>query len=217
MTLQDPTLHSANNPYHKTAATYERRLNLPVVRSFRRAERRAIVRLLDREIKPADTVLEIGCGTGYYTREIAARAAHIIALDDSQSMLEIMRGRMDAETNARISTVHSEGTLFRPEQPADIVVHIGVLDYVAQWEAFLTHSVENARRSVIFTCPTSGPWGQLFHLLSRWQGIRIQRFDRAQIERFVATKYPEWSVEMELVGLNGNWSGALTWVCLLHK
>jgi len=217
--LSSPTGHGApsNNPYHKTAASYEKKINLPIVRSFRRAEERKLRQVFDAMIRPEDTVLEIGCGTGYYTRELVKRARHVIALDDSELMLRLVRERLSEADRAKMAFVHSEGTGYLPPEPLDIVVHIGVLDYVKEWEKFLSHSLAHARRAVIFTCPTSGPWGQVFHILARYEGVRIQRFHRKQLESFLRDRFPEWRMELELVGLNGRWSGGLTWVAVLQK
>jgi SAM-dependent methyltransferase len=208
---------NVNNPYHRTAASYEKKLNLPVVRTFRRAEERKLKSLFDAIIRSSDTVLEIGCGTGYYTRDLVKRAAKVIALDDSETMLELVRNRVSDDERTKMEFVRSEATQYAPDCPVDVVMHIGVLDYVKEWEKFLSHSLTHARRAVIFTCPTTGPWGQVFHILSRFEGVRIQRYHRMQIEQFLNAKFPGWACEMELVGFNSNWSGAMTWVVALTR
>ena len=43
------------------------------------------------------TVLEIACGTGYWTRFIAQSAAHIVAIDTSPETMRIAEGRVPAE------------------------------------------------------------------------------------------------------------------------
>jgi precorrin-6B methylase 2 len=206
-----------NNPYHRTAESYEKKLNLPVVRSFRRAEERKLTTLFDVMVRPDDTILEIGCGTGYYTRDLVKRASKVIALDDSDTMLRIVRDRLPEEHRSKVEFVRSEGSQYAPDVPVDIVMHIGVMDYVKEWEAFLTHSLTHARRSVIFTCPTTGLFGQIFHVLARCEGVRIQRYHRKQIEGFILEKFPGWTIEMEPVGLNAGWSGAMTWVVALTR
>lgn len=208
---------NVNNPYHRTAASYEKKLNLPFVRTIRRAEGRKLKTLFDKVIRPSDTVLEIGCGTGYYTRDLVKRAAKVIALDDSETMLALVRNRVSEQDLKKMVFVRSEATQYVPDCPVDIVMHIGVLDYVKEWEKFLSHSLTHARRAVIFTCPTSGPWGQVFHILSRFEGVRIQRYHRRQIERFIRAKFPGWECDMELAGFNSNWSGAMTWVVALTR
>jgi len=39
------------------------------------------------EINPRDKILEIGCGSGYYTKKIAAKTSNLIAIDISQNYL----------------------------------------------------------------------------------------------------------------------------------
>lgn len=101
---------NANNPYHKTAESYERKLKMPIVRSFRRAEETKLHQVFSEVIRPTDRVLEIGCGTGYYTRDLVKRAQHVIALDDSPTMLELVKGRIGPEDLPKMEFVRSEGT-----------------------------------------------------------------------------------------------------------
>jgi SAM-dependent methyltransferase len=50
-----------------------------------------ILSLLGVELRPTDSVVEIGCGVGRLTRAIAARSADVRALDISERMLELAR------------------------------------------------------------------------------------------------------------------------------
>src|SRR3990167_4111645 len=47
------------------------------------------VKMLSSHITPAMKVLEVGCGTGLYTREIAKTNAKITATDISPDLLEV--------------------------------------------------------------------------------------------------------------------------------
>jgi SAM-dependent methyltransferase len=47
--------------------------------------------MLGSHLKPGMTVLELGCGTGYFTRELARSGADIVAIDVSPELLEIAR------------------------------------------------------------------------------------------------------------------------------
>ena len=42
------------------------------------------------------SVLELGCGTGYFTRELARSGADIVAVDVSPELLEIARANCSA-------------------------------------------------------------------------------------------------------------------------
>jgi SAM-dependent methyltransferase len=54
------------------------------------------VKMLSGHLKPEMTVLELGCGTGYFTRELARSGADIIAIDVSPELLEIARTNCSA-------------------------------------------------------------------------------------------------------------------------
>ena len=47
--------------------------------------------MLSSHLKPGMTVLELGCGTGYFTEELARSGADIVAIDVSPELLEIAR------------------------------------------------------------------------------------------------------------------------------
>ena len=49
------------------------------------------VKMLSRHLAPGMSVLELGCGTGYFTRELARSGADIVAIDVSPELLEIAK------------------------------------------------------------------------------------------------------------------------------
>jgi len=49
------------------------------------------VKILTTHLKSSDEVLEIGCGTGYFTKEIAKTGAQVTAIDISPELLNIAR------------------------------------------------------------------------------------------------------------------------------
>jgi SAM-dependent methyltransferase len=54
------------------------------------------VRMLSNHLKPGMTVLEMGCGTGSFTRELARSGADVVAIDVSPELLEIARASCSA-------------------------------------------------------------------------------------------------------------------------
>lgn len=47
-------------------------------------------------IAPGDRVLEVGCGSGVFLREVVDRGAHAVGLDASAAMIELARARVPA-------------------------------------------------------------------------------------------------------------------------
>lgn len=58
------------------------------------------VRMLTSHIKPVMQVLEIGCGTGYFTNEIVKTKAEIVAIDISPDLLEMAQKEITDENVA---------------------------------------------------------------------------------------------------------------------
>ena len=54
------------------------------------------VQMLSDHLRPGMTILEIGCGTGYFTRELTRRGADIVAIDVSPDLLEIAKAKYSA-------------------------------------------------------------------------------------------------------------------------
>jgi SAM-dependent methyltransferase len=54
------------------------------------------VKMLSSHLRPGITVLELGCGTGYFTQELARSGADIVAIDVSPELLEIARSNCSA-------------------------------------------------------------------------------------------------------------------------
>jgi len=54
------------------------------------------VKMLSSHLKPGMIVLELGCGTGSFTRELARSGADVVAIDVSPELLEIARANCSA-------------------------------------------------------------------------------------------------------------------------
>ena len=81
-------------------------------------------------IGPTDTVLEIGCGSGLFTRSLATRCAKLIAQD--------LEPRYVAQTKAKLSDLGhieylvSDARSLQLESVADVIVLISVLPEIPQ-------------------------------------------------------------------------------------
>ena len=91
------------------------------------------VKLLSRHLRPGMSVLELGCGTGYFTRELMRSGAEIVAIDVSPELLEI------ASANCSVPNVRYEiqnaHELSYPEGVFDCVVGSSVLHHLEIQEA----------------------------------------------------------------------------------
>ncbi len=91
------------------------------------------VKMLSTHIGPGMTVLELGCGTGYFTRELVRSGADIVAIDVSPELLEIARAHCSAR-NVRYENQNAYA-LTHPDGVFDSVVGSSVLHHLEIEEA----------------------------------------------------------------------------------
>jgi SAM-dependent methyltransferase len=91
------------------------------------------VKMLSGHLKPEMTVLELGCGTGYFTRELARSGAEIVAIDVSPELLEIARTNCSAP-NVRFE-IQNAYALTYSDATFDSVVGSSVLHHLEIEEA----------------------------------------------------------------------------------
>lgn len=85
---------------------------------------------VDVELKPADHVVEIGCGVGRLTRVVAERVASVVAVDVSKDMLEIAQRENAALSNVRWMLGDGESLAGIDDASADAVVSHVVFQHI---------------------------------------------------------------------------------------
>src|SRR6202158_4494491 len=91
------------------------------------------VKMLSGHLGPGMSVLELGCGTGYFTRELARSGADIVAIDVSPELLEIAKANCSTP-NVRYD-VHNAYELSYPDRVFNSVVGSSVLHHLEIEEA----------------------------------------------------------------------------------
>lgn len=79
-----------------------------------------ILALLGVELRPADSVVEIGCGVGRLTRVLAARSKEVFALDISERMLQLARQHNSHLTN--VTWLQGDGSSLSSIPPSSATV-----------------------------------------------------------------------------------------------
>jgi SAM-dependent methyltransferase len=129
-------------------------------RWFNRAFRQAVYERFNLAIgesgDPAGkTVLDVGCGSGRYMVEYARLGARrVVGVDYSTTMLDLARDLTAAQgVSDRCEFLPGDFLKLSFDHPFDIVLAMGVFDYVAQPRVFLSRMVELARGTVIASFP----------------------------------------------------------------
>jgi len=110
------------------------------------------VKMLSSHLRPGISVLELGCGTGYFTRELARSGADIIAIDVSPELLEIAKANCSTP-NVRYE-IQDAGALSYSDAMFDSVVGSSVLHHLEIKEALReTYRVLKPTGAIYFTEP----------------------------------------------------------------
>lgn len=78
------------------------------------------------EPTPADRILDLGCGTGHLTRQVADSGASVVGLDSARPMVESAR-----ETYPELSFVHGDARSLPFENAFDAVLSNAVLHWIS--------------------------------------------------------------------------------------
>lgn len=110
------------------------------------------VKMLSSHLKPGMAVLELGCGTGSFTRELARSGAEIVAIDVSPELLEIANANTSApNVQYQIQNAYALGY---PEGMFDSVVGSSVLHHLEIEDAILDiYRVLKTEGTIYFTEP----------------------------------------------------------------
>jgi ubiquinone/menaquinone biosynthesis C-methylase UbiE len=110
------------------------------------------VNMLTAHVKQSDKVLEIGCGTGYFTKEIIKTGASVTAIDISQELLSIaIEGIKEANVNFVIENAYE---LSYGDNSFDSIVGSSVLHHLEVEKAiFEMYRVLKPGGSLFFTEP----------------------------------------------------------------
>lgn len=87
---------------------------------------------LDRVLPRTGRVLELGCGTGFYTRWLAERGLDVTALDISEQMVERARARCPGVVEIRVADCTDPGSALGPDRVGDgfdAIVGINTFSY----------------------------------------------------------------------------------------
>lgn len=126
-----------------------------------------LIQLLD--LRPGHRVLDLGCGTGHLTAQIAAQGADVTGIDSSASMIAQAR-----QNFPRLKFVLGDGSAFRLEEPFDRVFSNAALHWMPQAESVIASVCENLKPGGLFVLEM-GARGNIGHILSALESVLHSR------------------------------------------
>ncbi len=171
--LRAETKARAIRHYQERAARYDRIVSRGPLRHLRQRERDAVLHLAGLEDPSKRTVIDVGCGGGFYSRAAKRAGKWVHAVDAAPAMVERVGPHVDVAEVADIET-------FAPPRTYDVVICCGVLDFVAHPEqAFdnLCRLCAPGGRLVVLL-PRAGAGSLLYLLEKRLSGLGVNIYRR---------------------------------------
>ncbi len=128
------------------------------------------------------SVLDLGSGSGFYARLLAARhAAPVVAVDAAPAML----AQLDVPTIERVAGDAARIDLGRR---FDLVILAGVLEFVGDPGAVLANACRHLAPggTVVTLAPPANPAGRLYRLFHCRHGIDITLFEPGRLSRLAS-------------------------------
>jgi ubiquinone/menaquinone biosynthesis C-methylase UbiE len=162
-------------PFDEAAAAYDGWFESPLGAFADRVERRALFELLGPE--PGELILDVGCGTGRYVRELARRGARTVGVDPSTAMLAVARAARAPTGGPSYVRATGEALPLR-SGVFDGVIIVTTLEFATDPNALLSEAVRVSRaggRVVVGALSRRGPWAsrRRWSRSPLWAGARF--------------------------------------------
>jgi demethylmenaquinone methyltransferase/2-methoxy-6-polyprenyl-1,4-benzoquinol methylase len=155
-------------------------------------------------MRPFDTVLELACGTGWWTQWLAQQARHVIAVDAAEEMLTLNRERVHA---ANVQYTLADIFSWKPDRRFDLVFfafwlsHVPHDRFAAFWQLVSDSLAANGRVFFIDELDTERARG----LETRVDGDAVRReLEDGRQFRAVKVFYQPSELELKLRTLGWN-------------
>lgn len=164
--------------YENRSFEYEATVSRWPLSLLRDRERSAILELASLDHPNCKTVLDAGCGNGFYSLIAKQKGKRVCAIDLSPGMIRKLQDKVDW---CEVADIES----FKTEMAFDLVICSGVLEFVLNPESTfkrLSQTLSSQGRLVI-QVPRQGLFGFIYRIEKRLFGISVNLYSVCWFER----------------------------------
>lgn len=199
--------------YEGLAGLYDDEQDAGAASRLRRSEREAVLARIGGLLSPADSVLEIGAGTGRFTLLLARAAGRVTAVDLSEGMLRVLEGKARAAGLSGITVIRGDAGRLSFEATFDAVCAFSSLEYFRDLSGLLgrLHACLKPGGLLYFTLARRSflrIFGQIGNAMR--QGVWLRAYGRRGLGR-ILHRAGFRPVEIRPFGLKSILSGGILW------
>jgi len=174
---------------------YEKRLSYPIVSAYMKNRDRHIRNFLSRG---NGSLLDLGCGTGYYLNGSSENFSKILAVDSSSQMLKIFSKN---NSSKKISALRANALKISARKEFDNVICIGLLNYFSEKDAQKLiekiYSLAKTGGRVLLAAPSSEKLsGHAYKAIWRAHGTKINLYSKKfLLEKMRATGFKKIKIK----------------------
>jgi 2-polyprenyl-3-methyl-5-hydroxy-6-metoxy-1,4-benzoquinol methylase len=142
-------------------------------------------------IHEGSLVLDIGCGFGIVSSKLAEKAREVVAIDKSESAINIARSKYEKQN---IKYIYGDATMYQFNQYFDYIVLSNVLEHIKNRKEFLTKIKPLAKYFLIRVPMINRSWLPLY---KKELGLEY-RLDKSH---HIEYTYNSFKDEIESIGL----------------
>ncbi len=134
-------------------------------------------------------VLDVGCGAGYGSGLLAARAAFVLGVDQDAGAVAYCRNRYEAP-NVRFE--RADAAALPLAEPFDLTISYQVIEHVRDTGAFLDRLKQATRPGGRILVST--PNVRTFHAPGEGNPFHFSEMNYAQFERLIASRFTDYQI-----------------------
>lgn len=175
--VQEPDKMRAIAYYNGLAAQYNETVTRGFLARLRERERSAILEFAKLEDPTRQTMIDVGCGGGFYALEAKRNQKTVTAMDLAPAMLDGLREKVDHVVIGDIEQT-------RLPEAYDIVICSGVLEFVISPEQAFENlaALMPKQGRLVIQVPRSGFGGWFYSLEKRFSKVNVNLFSWAWFE-----------------------------------